>query len=156
MTRPAPTAVALVLASLLCGCYTYAPAGPAGAGVPAGAELRIELTPLGASRLAALVGPRAVRVEGRFQSLESDGAVVITPRLVHSMDGARAAWSGDASLRLPPDAVASYAVRRFSRRRTLVLAGAAATTAIGIGAAAVRWGGDKGGGSDNPPPAPPP
>lgn len=155
MTLFAAPAVALVLASLLCGCYTYTPAD-ASATMASGSELRVELTPLGASRLAALVGPRAVRVEGRLRSTGSDGAIMLVPHTIHAMDGSRSEWSGDAILRLEPDAVASFTVRRFSRRRTWMATGAATAAAIVIGGVAVRLGGDKGGGSDNPPPAPPP
>lgn len=156
MMRPAFAVVVFLLTSLLCGCYTYAPVGAPDGSMPPGAEVRVELTPVGAGGLAALVGPRAVRVEGRLQSIESDGTIMLVPRTVHSMDGSRSEWTGDATLRLQPDAVSSLTVRRFSRRRTLIAAGTATVGAIAIGAAAVRLGGDKGGGTENPPPAPPP
>lgn len=124
--------------------------------MPAGADLRVELTPIGASRLAALVGPRAVRIDGRLVSSDSTGTVAVVPRSILSMDGMQSAWSGDAPLLLPPDAVASVTRRQFSRRRTIVTATSAAVAAVTIGVAAARRGGDKGGGPGSPPPPPPP
>jgi hypothetical protein len=146
--------VTLLLGNLLSvGCYSYVPVG--NASTPAGAELRVELTPIGASRLAALVGPRAVRIDGRFVSVDSGGAMAVVPRSILSMDGMQSAWSGDAPLLLPPDAVASARRRQFSRRRTIVTATSAAVAAVAIGVTAARRH-DKGGGPGNPPPPPPP
>ena len=148
-------ATTLLLATLLSvGCYRYVPAG--NAAMPAGADLRVELTPIGATRLAALVGPRAVRIDGRLVSRDSGGTLAVVPRSILSMDGMQSAWSGDAPVLLPPDAVALVTRRQFSRRRTVVTATSAAVAAVIIGVVAVRRGGDKGGGPGNPPPPPPP
>lgn len=147
----------LALVALLgAGCYSYVPADPAAGALPAGAEVRVELTPLGASRLAALVGPRAVRIDGRLRSMGGDGTITMVPRTILAMDGAESEWSGDAPLLLTADAIASLAERRLSRSRTIIAAGTATAAAVVIGVAAVRSGGDKGGETENPPPPPPP
>lgn len=157
MLLPFPRAPVLVWALLFgAGCYSYVPADPAAGALPAGAEVRVELTPLGASRLAALVGPRAVRIDGRLHSVGGDGTITIVPRTILAMDGAQSEWSGDAPLLLTADAVASFGERRLSRRRTIIAAGTATAAAVAIGVAAARWAGDKGGETENPPPPPPP
>lgn len=153
---PRPRVVALLLACLLCaGCYSYLPAPGGGASLPAGSELRVELTPIGASRLAALIGPRAVRIDGRLVSTGGDGSMTVVPRTIESMDGMQSPWSGDAPMVLPSDAIASVKRRQFSRRRTMITAGAAAAAAVTIGVVAARRGGDGSGGGGAPPPPPP-
>ena len=137
-------------------CYGYASVEAGRAAVAPDAEVRVELTPVGSAALVPLLGPRAVRIEGRLRKLDDDGTIVLLPRTIHSMDGHRSEWSGDAPLSLQPDAIASVQERRFARRRTIVAASAATAAAVAIGVAAVRWAGDKGGGTENPPPAPPP
>ena len=148
-----PAVLLSVMASV--GCYSYVAAPPNDRGIPAGAEIRVELTPVGASRFAGLLGPRAVRVDGRLAASGSDTGVTLVPGSILSMDGTRTAWAGDAPLSLPADAIASVRRRQFSPRRTLVAAGSATTAALVIGVAAARRR-DKGGGTGTPPPPPPP
>jgi hypothetical protein len=135
------------------GCYGYVPLSEPR--VSAGADVRVHLTPSGASDLAREIGPRMAGVDGRVVGYRPDSGVTLAVSQLRSMRGEQVAWQGDAPLVIPPSAIASVERRQLARGRT-VAASTGATVALAvIGVYAVRRGG-KGSGTGNPPPPEPP
>lgn len=125
---PGATA-ALVAATVLSACYNYVPterAAPA-----AGQEVRLTLTDLGSAQLTGALGARVETVDGYLEPSTGDSLVIRATRTV-VRGGNESAWNGER-VALPSNAVASVALRRFSRSRTLL----AAAIGIGLAVAAV-------------------
>jgi hypothetical protein len=135
------------------GCYAYVPAGERTAGE--GEEVRVHLTPSGASDLAREIGPRMASVDGRIIQSSSDSGLTLSVSQLRSVRGEPSAWQGDAPLVIPRSAIAALEHRRLARRRTVVASTAATVALAAIGVLAVR-GADRGGGTGGGPPPPPP
>ena len=136
-----------LLSLALAGCYTYA-AAPA-TEIPVGRDVRLALTDSGSAAMAALVGPRAATLEGRFVGQAPD-ALTMTVAEVTRFDGSAEGWRGER-VTFPAPTVKWVQSRTFARNRTLGLTagivGAAllAVRAFG-GGEDVTGGGGRGGG----------
>ena len=114
---------AAALAGLLCNtaCYSYLP--PPGGTLPAGGDVRVELTAEGSAALQSAIGPRIHLMEGRLRSMESDGAAMMDIDQVTSWEGAVADFTGRDAVRIPRAAIARADVRTLDRRRSWTAAG---------------------------------
>jgi hypothetical protein len=116
-----------------------------------GAELRLHLTEAGAARLAPVLGPQALTLEGRVLG-SSDTALVLAVTGLTRQGSSATSWAGD-SVAVPRDAIAGTERRVLDRGRTV------ATIAVGIAAAALTGRLARGAGGTNqggdPTPAPP-
>jgi hypothetical protein len=133
-------------------CYAYVPVGRLSVGE--GEEVRVHLSPSGASDIAREIGPRMASVDGRVVKLNPDSSLTLAVTQLRSMRGDQEAWQGDAPLLIPRSAIASIEYRRLARGRTIAASTGAAAALIAIGVYAVRSG--KGSGTGGPPPPPPP
>ncbi|MCC7052908.1 MAG: hypothetical protein IT355_06535 [Gemmatimonadaceae bacterium] len=142
----------LTLGSLLSGCYTYR-AAPPGALV-AGSEVRLTLTTAGARALTDSAGLRIRTLEGRLQLREPDGALVVLPTEVTTIDGDALPWRRGA-LTVPSQALDGSAQRTVNRRRSIGVAAGIAGVFTGVVVFAFRsiWG--RGGSSVSPGPGTP-
>jgi hypothetical protein len=135
---------------LLSGCYRYVPVAAAPA---PGAEVRLYLTPDGASRLAPALGPQTAIVAGRVEASRDEGVSLVMSSTTKAY-GATTRWIGER-VTIPAAAIARGERRVLDRRRSLLAgAGVALATAAGYAVLrAVRGGGaDAGGGGPTPTP----
>jgi hypothetical protein len=118
-----------LVASLLAGggCYDYAAVRPE-ATAP-GQIMRVDLSPVGTSRLASLVGPYAARMEGVVQAAD-DSTLTLSVREVVRQNGVPETWSGER-VRLASGDMNVAERRAFSRART------AAVSVLALGAATI-------------------
>lgn len=138
----APVAVTLLIVQLA-GCYTYVPA--AGRAVPAGAQVSAGVTDRGRVGLAEIVGPGALRINGRVLS-SSDTALVLDVTRVQFIDvGVPVSWEGEP-VALNRDFLSDVRERTFSRSRTWITVGVAALGLVLASTLALT-----GFGSDDPP-----
>jgi nucleotide-binding universal stress UspA family protein len=148
MRRLSPLALpgarpAVLLAALptLVGCYATRPI-PAGASLPAGRRVAVELTAQGGAALTGILGPQVERVEGEVVRVAADSlhlAVIKTERF-----GAREDSWQRQQIGIPTSAIHRVAERRLDRKRSWITAG---LLVLGAAAAAalVRGGGLGGG-----------
>ena len=130
-----------LLGLLVAGCYTLQPAG--GAVPPAGRRVAFDVNDAGRSALGGLIGPEVAQIEGRLLSNGTEEYLVAVST-VRLLRGGEQVWSGE-QVRIRREHVSSTYERRFSRGRTLALAGAAAgVAALFIGRSLM------GSGSDHP------
>ena len=156
MSRTRQTVACFGTVAYLAGCYEYRPVsgGLARTGLDRGAEVRLELSGDGATRLEPLLGPRTVAVEGRVDST-TDTAVVLAVSGTRK-DGATAStlWSG-GQVAVPRAAIAGVQRRTLDRKRTFFAAGIAVVAAVLVkvivSAVGSDSGGDDGGGTPTPP-----
>lgn len=147
MARRRVLAAALApLAALGAGCTRYAPIAVPGAldALPAGAPVRVSLTPAGAAAVAPTVGSAVVGLEGSWLAAPGDSVRLHVSRLLTSA-GVPVAWTGGAVSVARAD-VRAVERRAVSRGRTALLVGGA----VALGAAVVQIvrhaGGANGGG----------
>ena len=147
--RPAAFLLSL---HLLSACYRYVPSSRDA--LAPGADVRLGLTPAGATQLAPILGNQTTSVEGRVLHTTETGFVLAISATLKSLGengGAslsRTVWAGD-SLTIPAMAVSGVERRLLDSRRTTlvaVLGAAAATAAVRIIVHAV---GSKSGGPDD-------
>jgi hypothetical protein len=145
-------AVCLLSLPLLSACYRYVPSTRDA--LAPGADVRLGLTPAGATQLAPILGNQTTSVEGRVLHTTETGYMLSVSATLKSLGengGAslsRTVWAGD-SLTIPVAAVGGVERRRLDSRRTTlvaVLGAAAATATVRIIVNAV---GSKSGGADN-------
>ncbi len=129
----------LALCSLITGCYTYRVAPP-GALID-GAEVRVRLTSDGATALTDAAGLRLRMLEGRLQERRADGALVILPSGVTTLDGDALPWRRGA-LAVPAQALEGIEQRTINRRRSIGAAAGVAGVFAGVVLFAFRsiWG----------------
>jgi hypothetical protein len=134
------------LAGPTTGCYRYAPVSP-GATAP-GMQLALDLNDDGRVALRDSIGPSATRVDGEVRA-RTDSGYVLSVAGVHYMSGARNRWSGEP-LTVRANFVQRATERRFSRTRTLLVAGGAVAllVAFGISQDLLGGGNDNGPGDD--------
>lgn len=116
------------LAGALCGCYVSAPL--ATPNPDTGTQLEIRLTEIGSDSLLRYLGPGVTEVDGKLlHSTSRDISVAV--QVVSLQNGQEADWSGE-SVTVPRAAIASLRQRRFSRKRTLLLAGSVLAGGLAI------------------------
>ncbi|MES3034705.1 MAG: hypothetical protein V4813_11975 [Gemmatimonadota bacterium] len=132
--------VSVALCVLLTGCYSYQVAPPAS--LIEGAELRLRITPDGAVALTDAAGLRLQTVDGRLQQRTADGALVVVPSDVTTINGDAVTWRRGA-LTIPASALESTQHRALNRRRTTTFAGVIAGVFTGAVYFTMRsiWGG---------------
>jgi hypothetical protein len=136
-----PALVPLVVP--LAACSTYRAAVPEV--VPAGARVRVQLTPEGAAALAPALGTSVSGVEGEWAGGAGDSVVVRVARLL-TVPGVTMDWNGTA-VGMPRGAVRSVERATVSGQRTVLLvAGGVAVVAALV--AAIVHGGKAQGGQD--------
>lgn len=106
------------------GCYSYAIVPPRT--TAAGQTVRVDLSALGRSRLASLVGPYAARVEGIVQAAD-DSTVTLGVNEVVRENGVPEKWSGER-VRIADGDMNAAELRTFSATRTT----AASVLALGV------------------------
>ena len=121
-------------------CTVYRPATTEA--VPAGARVRVALTPEGGTALASRLGGAVTGVEGAWLGERGDSIDLRVSRLL-TAPGVSVEWSG------PPVAIARGAVQsvervRASPARTALLAAGVAGAAVALLAIVHRGGGAKG------------
>jgi hypothetical protein len=130
------------------GCATFErlPVGE----VPAGREVRVELTSAGALRLGGSIGARARYLLGRAEGSSPDGLLLAVSTIVRD-DGNEESLNG-TPVTVPNQEIADVESRRIDRPRTTtalvaLLAGAfVVNRAVSGGTAGGRGGGGGGGG----------
>ncbi|HET7457595.1 MAG TPA: hypothetical protein VFJ74_08060 [Gemmatimonadaceae bacterium] len=144
--RPTRRAWRLAVAALIgvastVGCYAYVPT--AGAPVPSGSRVRVQLTDAGSTSLASYLGPSVVSVTGRL--LASDDSVVnVAMSATQLSDGSEHYWNGEP-VAVPRRLASTVQLRRFSGGRTALLSAAVGGLGYAIYASVGGVGG--GGGS---------
>ena len=137
---------ALLVSSVLCGCYTYRPLiSPEPV---AGTRVSAELTSEGSQDLSGKIGPAVEHVEGEVLRVDSAG-VELSVLQVEGFKGNQSDWSGEPVL-LPRTSVAGWQQRRLSVGGTgfvggLVLGGVYAVYRL-LGGPGIFQGGGRGGG----------
>jgi hypothetical protein len=139
----------LLLSFTAVGCYREVPL--AGATPRPGTTVRVRLTRDGSTRLAELIGPGVVSVDGEAVAARADAweLLLTSTRLENGSD---VPWRGER-VELPTAYVVDVSERRLTRSGTALLIGA-----IGAGAFLMTkffqagvLGGDDGDGGDVPP-----
>lgn len=128
------------------GCARYAPTTPAA--VPAGARVRVALTPAGTAALAGMpAGAGVVGLEGAWAGERGDTVRVRADRLLTSA-GVPVAWggAGGAEVALARSGVRAVELRAVDRRRT-ALAVAGGVAALAAFLVIIRRAAGGGGGS---------
>jgi hypothetical protein len=119
---------------LLTACYRYVPSTRDA--LAPGAEVRVSLTPAGASQLVPVLGNQTTAVEGRVLNATDTSYVLALSGTLKSLGGngsssvSRTVWAGD-SVAIPGAAVGGVERRLLDSKRTTLLAivGTAAATA---------------------------
>jgi hypothetical protein len=145
----------LATAVLLAGCYHYVPvpAAPA-APPPAGADVRLYLTPQGMTELEPRLGPQTASVIGRVSDA-SDGAVtLVVSETRKAYGGAAVRWIGER-VTIPAATIARAERRALDRRRTAIMsASVLLATVAGFAILAATTGEGRGGDNGGPSPTP--
>ena len=141
----------LPLLSAAAACWTYRAAEPAL--VPAGARVRVTLTPEGAAALAPSLGSSVAGVEGAWAGGEGSGSgdsVVVRVERLLTPSGVAIAWTG-APVGMPRGAIRTVERSTISGQRTaLFTAGGVAVAAL-LGAMFRRGGKSSGGAGEGGP-----
>lgn len=136
-------AAASAIATTACQTYTRVPR----AQLEPGGEVQVELTDRGAQQLAYQLGPRVALVEGRIRERDRTSVLVSVTQITR-YGAQEESWPGD-TIRLTDETAASMRVRRVSRGRSLLLAGA---IVAGAALAAATGGAGSAVGSGTAPP----
>jgi hypothetical protein len=108
-------------AAILCAaCQTYS--SVAIPSLSPNADVRVTFTADGSSDMTRLVGPHVTALEGRVISIDTNTVRIAVRDLVHS-DGSFNLYH-DEIVPVPRGAIASTEVKRLSRGRSVLLAGA--------------------------------
>jgi hypothetical protein len=142
------TIAGALLLPAVSGCFTYTRV--TGDGAPVGVPVDVTITDAGRVGLKGSLGPGVVGVRGTMAA-RTDSEYVLSVREVRAIGGSATQWMGD-TVSIRRDYVATFAERRFSRRRTLLAVGAV-TAAVALAAARSLnvIGGDRGGAGKVPP-----
>ena len=127
-----PRSRVLAMASLFIvasSCYRFTPIE--GATPVSGQEVRLSLSDEGSVRLAPLIGPRIVAIDGRTVQT-TDTAFVVAVEAVVTQSGRGMTWSME-QLTVPRSAVASIRTRTLDRRKSWIVAGLGVVGAIALG-----------------------
>ena len=121
-TRRGRTALMLIGASSLAGCYTSRPVTSA---PEPGTTVMLDLNDRARVQLGDRIGPSAARIEGIVQA-QSDTSYMLRISSVKYLNGQSNKWSGEV-FTVPASLVSRARIREFSRSRT---------TAVGVAMAA--------------------
>lgn len=150
MLRGRSIGTLLIAGAVNGACYRYVP-------VPitsvANQEVRIEITPAAATRLAGDLGVFSTEIDGRFASESQDSVSIHVP--IERQYRGMAIGSTDQLLSLGRSEVVAVRRREFARGRTM-LVGAGAVVGFGLLAATVVQLLDPNRDSQDRPPPPPP
>jgi hypothetical protein len=143
------TAVAVGVMHLCTACYAYTPVQT----TPApGTQIALEVTDQGRVALTDKIGPGIVRLEGTLAGVEG-GELLVDADAVRQVRGYITDLGG-VRVRLPQQYITRMDERRFSRRKTLLVAGsivgvvAAFFAAKGLSGRSTPPEGSGGGGPD--------
>jgi hypothetical protein len=136
--------VLAAVCGLLAGCYSYRAAPPDS--LRDGDDVRVRLTPDGSAAIAATAGLRVQTLEGLVRGPRADGALLVQPRDVTTLDGDALPWRR-GTISVPMQSLAGTERRTLSRRRTTGLA--SAITAVFTGVVVIALQNIRGGGSSN-------
>lgn len=117
---------AAVLPMALAGCYSYTPLATPSP-VP-GTKVALVLSDAGRVGLGPAVGEGTSRLEGSIVSA-SDTAYVLSVSDVYGISGSHAQWAGE-QVQVQKSYVANSMERRFSRGRTVFMAGGTAAALV--------------------------
>jgi|SRR5688572_23683824 hypothetical protein len=139
---------AVGLLTMLASCYTQAPLDTP---IPA-ADTRIvaQVTDTGVLAMSNAIGPGALEVEGIVVGADATSWDIRLVRVNHR-GGQSITWNQEL-VRFPRSALSQATERRFSNRRSWIMAGLVTSTAL----LAARFLGVIGGGDNTPVPPPPP
>jgi hypothetical protein len=125
-------------AALLSACYQYTPR--VNAALPAGTDVRIELTPAGATALLPILGSGTTAVEGRVLSASDSGFRISMSGTLKRVDGnggggsgtTRTVWAGE-SVMIPRSAAERIDERSINGKQTaFAIAVGSVLTAVGV------------------------
>ena len=140
-------AVVALFPALAVGCYTYAPVTAA---PQPGAHVALDVNDRGRLGIADSLGPGVTRIEGLLAE-RTDSAYVIRVAEVSAIRAPRAKWSGE-TVSLRPEYISGITQRRFSKRRTALLAAGVTAAVVAFIASRDLLGiGGDGDGDRNPP-----
>jgi hypothetical protein len=140
LARFAAHAIALCALFVVTSCYDYRPLAPAV--VPAGEDVRLDLTDQGRINVAPMAGAGVDRVDGTVEQM-ADSSLVLRVAAVRRR-GIDESWMGER-LRIARQDVEMMSVKQFSPWRTAGIVGAvalAATTVV-VGGEAPIFGGKR-------------
>lgn len=111
-----------------CGaCYSYVNDSP-GASLAPDTDVRVDIDPLRADRIATALGPRVQTLDGHTVAAD-DTTLSVSVRTITRQLGNEERWNGDI-VRIPREAIARVARRRFDAIKTTLIAGGIAGAAI--------------------------
>lgn len=113
--------LAIAMALMTNGCYTFAPRGPA-VDLPLDARVAARLTTRASADYVERLGPDVDRVDGTIARVSGDSVELRVLR-TRNRDGDWAMWSGEP-VTFGVNDFSAVGERRFSRSRTFVAAGA--------------------------------
>jgi hypothetical protein len=113
------TAVAVGVLHVCTACYAYTPVQTPPA---PGAQIALEVTDEGRVALNDKIGPGVVRLEGTLAGVEG-GELLVDAQAVRQVRGYISDLGG-VRVRLPQQYVTRIDERRFSRKKTFIVAGA--------------------------------
>ena len=122
--------LAASLIPLLAGCYTYRTVPTAGLG--AQQEVTVWVNEQGSTALTPVIGPRAHALEGVVAS-RSDSTVTVALNTVTRRDGSEQTMARDL-VTVPVTGIDSASLRRFDRKRTILMA-----SGVVVGAVLIRF-----------------
>ncbi len=134
---------------LLTGCYSYRAAVPGT--LRDGEQVRVRLTPDGSAAIAETAGLRVQSLEGFVRGLRPDGALLVSPGDVTTIDGDALPWRR-GTLAVPMQSLAGTERRTLNRRRTSGLAGVITAVFTGVVVIALQSIRGGGGSSNGGPP----
>jgi hypothetical protein len=120
-------AVAVGVLHLCTACYSYAPVQST---PQPGAQVAVEVTDEGRVALNEKIGPGVVRLEGTLAGVEGD-ELLVDASAVRQVRGYISDLGG-VRVRLPRRYVTKLDERRFSRGRTLIVAGGVLAVVAGF------------------------
>jgi hypothetical protein len=138
----------IVLTALLIGsgCARYV--SLAAANVPVGQDVRLELTPAGATKLGGSIGERARYVQGRLTGNAPNGDMIVAASTLVRDNGSEETLNG-IEVTLPTDAIAQIQWRQLDPARSALALAATIGGALVVGRAVSGSSGifGRGGGS---------
>jgi hypothetical protein len=125
-------AVSVGVLHVCTACYSYAPVRST---PQPGAQVALEITDQGRVALNDKIGPGVVRLEGTLAGVEGD-ELLVDASAVRQFRGYISDLGG-VRVRLPQRYVTRMDERRFSRTRTLMVAGGVVAVVVGFFAAKI-------------------
>jgi len=140
-------AIVAALAALQ-GCYQYVPAA-APTAVPAGTDVRAELTDSGTVVLAPQVGPSVYQIDGRLLTRTDEELVLAVDAVTSRRSELEQIWNGER-VTVPSAAIGTLRTRKLSRARTALTTAGIFAAVAGLYIAFDPMGTSGGGGGGGP------